>query len=1077
MTAPNPVFSDHCPVSSVSTCVHVWITTLAVYLWIFATPVVAQTYQASVRGIVRDASRQPVAGLTLTLTREETGEVRTTTSGELGEFALAQLPPGRHRLELDAPGHAHYVHVLTLEVAQAAWIDARLQIAARGEDVTVTAPRVPLELDSAARGTLIDEQWVARLPLDGRNFLELALLAPGAAPAAPGSATSIRGDFAFNANGAREDANSYVLDGAYNVDPELNGVGVRPPVDAIRAFEVTTSTYDASFGRNAGAQVNVVTKSGSNRFDGTLYGFLRNGALDARNVFAPQGEQAPEYERSQLGGSAGGPLVRDRLFFFADYEGTRLTEGTTRLANVPTLAERQGDFTQSLSEPPIDPFTGQPFAGGIIPPERLDPVGVAVAALYPAPNRDAPSANFVSSPSLRDRNDQFDGRVDRLLGSASTLTARYSFADRRLYEPFSGAGFATVPGFGTNVPRRAQHLGVSLGQVLSSRLVNEARVAWSRVSSGTFHENMGHSLNRDLGLPELSPNDRDWGLSFITVTGHSPLGDGFNEPQHSSTNMVQVGDTLTWTRGDHLVKTGIDVRALGQDAYRDVQSRGFLTFSNQAFSGHALADLLLGLPTLTGGAQIDNPQRLRAHSLNVFINDSVRVTPALTLSAGLRYEYNAPAVDADDRATLYDPATGSLVRVGADGMPRGGYVSDRNNVAPRVGAAWALGSNARTVIRGGYGLHYDQSALAPSEGLYFNEPYYDVNTYFPLPERPLTLDDPFPDDFPVPQPNAALAIQRDLQTAALHHFSAGVQRQLGGSASVDVAYVGSRGRHLTAARDLNQPSPSPQPLNPRPNPGFADITFIESRATSQYDSLQLAYSQRLDRGLSVLAAFTLGKSTDDRSSFFASAGDANFPQDSNNVAAENGRSNFDVRQRFSLAFAYALPFGRGRTWLQDRAWVSALLGEWDVEGVVILQSGRPFTVALLPEVDNSNTGRASLGFGANDRPNQVRDPSVSDPSPDRWFDTTAFALPPFGTFGNVGRNTLEGPGYQNLNLGLLKHLPLGTSARAQIRVEVFNLLNRTNFDLPDNFFGSPTFGQILSAGAPRRVQIGVKILW
>jgi hypothetical protein len=286
-----------------------------------------------------------------------------------------------------------------------------------------------------------------------------------------------------------------------------------------------------------------------------------------------------------------------------------------------------------------------------------------------------------------------------------------------------------------------------------------------------------------------------------------------------------------------------------------------------------------------------------------------------------------------------------------------------------------------------------------------------------------------------------------------------VQRRLGPSRLVEVAYVGSRGRNLIAGRDLNQPAPSPQPLNLRPNPFFGDITYIESRASSHYDSLQLRFEQHAVRGLSVLAAYTLGKSEDDASAFFPSGGDPNFPQDSNNLAAEWGRSNFDVRHRASVSLAQSLP--------------------WDMQvtSVITLQSGRPFTVALLPENDNSNTGRSALGFGANDRPHVSGDPSLGDPDQTQWFHTAAFSLPAFGTFGNAGRNILDGPGYANVNVALLKHVRLGAATRLQLRAEAFNVFNRTNFDLPDNYFGSPTFGQVLSAQAPRRVQLGARLLF
>jgi hypothetical protein len=1021
--------------------------------------VAAQNYLASVRGMVTGPTGDLLSGATLTLTREETGETREAATGADGEFTIVPVAPGEHSLVIRAQGYAPYERRFTLTVNRAEWIAATLSVAVPPVTVDVTAEAPVIDRETAALSTLIDADQVAKLPLDGRNFLELTLLAPGIAPSAQGSAASVRGEFAFSSDGGREDSNAYVLDGVYNHDPKLNNVAVRPPVDAIREFEVLTGTYDASFGRNAAAQINVITRSGANRLAGTAYTFIRNGALDARNFFAPRDEDAPEYERYQYGGSVGGPIRSNRAFFFADYEGTRLDEGITRITTVPTAAERAGDFSQSAA-PPLIPGLGFPFPGGQIPEFAQNPVGRAIANLYPLPNRPGAAGNFVSSPTLVDNADLFDVRTDYVFGQASTLTARYSFADRRLLEPFSGPAFSAVPGYGNNVPRRAQNLAASWTHPVSASLVNEARVAWTRVSIGVLQENQGVSVNQQVGLPDLSSNPRDWGLSFITISGYSPLGHEYNNPQEGTTNMVQVLDTVSWATGRHLVKAGADLRATRQTGFRDVQARGNISFvSPSPFTGNPLADLLLGLPLFSTGARLDNPQNLRTHSFNLFVNDSFHATPNLTITAGLRYDYNSPPVDADDRATLYDPATGALVPVGTGGMPSGGYDPDRNNFGPRLGIAWTPDAAGRTVLRGGYGLYFDQSALATSELLYFNQPFFDLSFYFPLPQFPLFLNDPWPADYPLPTPDSALAIQRDFQTGRLHHFSASVQRQLGRTRAIEAAYVGTRGNDLIAVRDINQPAPSSQPLNLRPNPFFADITFAESRAESQYDSLQLKFQQRLDRGLTFLAAYTLSKSTDDASGFFPSAGDPNFPQDSNNVAAERGRSNFDVRHRFALSAAYMLPL------------------EIQLQGIVTLQSGRPFTVALLPEIDNSNTGRSVLGFGANDRPNQVGNPDVSDPGPDQWFNPAAFAFPQFGTFGDVGRNTLEGPGYQNVNLGVMREFRFGAASRLQLRLEAFNLFNRVNFDLPDNFAGSRTFGRILSAGAPRRIQIGAKLLY
>jgi hypothetical protein len=1039
---------------------------------------VAQTPRASIRGLVTDRSRASLAGVEMRLVQEATNLVRTFVSGAEGEFAISLLPPGDYRLEVERNGYKKYIQKIALQVNQELRVEVVLEVGTLAEEVIVVAPRAPLKKDSAALGTVIETRQISGLPLDGRNFLELSLLVPGAAPAAPGSAGSVRGDFAFNINGAREDSNNFLLDGVYNLDPKLNTFGVKPPVDAVQEFEILASTYDASFGRNPGAQVNVVLKTGANQLHGTAYEFFRNGALDARNYFAPAGEPAPRYQRNQFGFSLGGPIVKERTFFFADYEGTRVREGITRVTNVPTLAERNGDFSQSLFPKPLIPGTTQPFPGNQVPQPFQHPVGRAIAALYPLPNRNVPFQNFVSSPIQRDRNDHFDVRLDHVLSRAATLAVRYSFGDRNLFEPFSGPTFAAVPGFGTQIPRRAQNVMLSETHILSPAWVNDVRVAFNRVAAGSFHENFGRSINQSVGLPELSRNPRDFGLSFITLTGYSPLGDEFNNPQHSVTNTFQVLDNASYTRGRHLLKFGFDFRAAQQNAFRDVQSRGFLTFSSQVpITGNALADLLLGLPLLTGGARLDNHQHLRTESYNFYLNDSFRLRPDLTLLFGLRYEYNSPAVDTTDRANLYDPATRSLVRVGTGAVPRSGYEADKNNFAPRIGLAWTPGRNGNTVLRSGYGLYYDQSSLAPGEGLYFNAPFFTLNLFFPLPGLPLTLSDPFPSFFPVAFPPSGFAFQRDLRTPYMQHWNLSVQQQFGRSRVLEAAYVGSKGAKLLTARDLNQPRPRVQQPNLRPVPQFADIIFQESSANSSYHSLQVRFQQRFDKGLSLLSSYTWSKSLDNASGFFSSAGDPNFPQDSNNVGAERGRSNFDVAHRFSLSYSYDLPLGRGHALFGDHGWLTSLLTGWQTYGVITLQAGRPFTVALLSEIDNSNTGRSNLGFGANDRPNLVGKARLDQGRPERWFNPAAFAFPPFGSFGNAGRNILEGPSFHNINASLVKNTALREEVNLQFRAEFFNLFNHPNFDLPDNFLGSPTFGRIRSAHSPRRIQFGVKLVF
>jgi hypothetical protein len=1039
----------------------------------------AQTLDATVWGEIAESSGAIIPKVLIKATNEETGEKRRATSDSDGRFTLSNLSPGLYRLEVEASGFRRYVAGgIQLQIGQNLRLKLSLEPGGPADvQVVVFAKQSLVEPDATKLGAVIENPQIVNLPLDGRNFLELSLLLPGAAPAAQGSPGSVRGNFAVNVNGAREDSNNFVLDGAFNNDPKLNTFAVNPPADGIREFEILTSSYDASFGRSGGAQISMALKSGTNQFHGTAYEFFRNASLDARNFFARSEDGTPRYQRNQFGFSVGGPVRKDRAFFFVDYEGRRMREGITRATNVPTELERMGDFSQSAL-PPLDPYTQSPFEDGRIPPERISESGKAIAALYPLPNRAVPGQNYISSPILSDRDDHFDVRMDFSLSDKSSLITRYSFSDRELYEPFTGPNFARVPGYGSNLLRRAQNVLIGEDHIFSSTLVNQIRFAVNRVAAGVFQESRAGSLNQQVGLPELSSNPRDFGLSFITVSGFSPVGDEYNNPQHGVTNVFQLSDTVTYSKKRHLIKLGGDVRALQQNAFRDIQARGFLAFSDYGqVTGNGLADLLLGFITYSGGAHLDNPQYLRTESLSFFVQDTYRMGRDFTLQLGLRYEYNSPPVDLYDRATSFDPVSKTLVPVGQGGMPRSVYEPDRNNWAPRLGIAWSPGVEHKTVLRAGCGVYYDQSSLAPGEGLYFNMPYYDFKLYYPLPGFPLVLDDPFPSDYPLSIPGSALGFDRWLRTPYLQQWNLSVERQLGGSSLIEIAYVGSKGSKILSARDINQPAASPVRPNPRPLPEFADITFLESRGNSTYNSFQTRFQQRLRSGTTALVSYTLGKSLDETSTFFSSAGDANFPQDSARPGAEKGRSGFDLRHRLSLSYLFDLPFGRGRKLLANRGFISELLAGWATSGILTFQSGRPFTVALLPEIDNSNTGIGALGFGSNDRPDRIAAGTLTSPTPERWFDTSAFVFADYGSFGNSGRNILDGPGYQDFSVSLAKNSRVRESLDIQFRFELFNAFNHANFDLPDGFLGSPTFGRVNSAQSPRRIQFGLKFIF
>ncbi len=1038
---------------------------LATALFAIILAAQGQTVRGTIEGIVSDASKHGVASVGVAVSNEETGATRTVMTNSQGEFTAAGLVPGNYHVDVEAKGFGKYGRILKLEVDQEIRLDIELQAAGR-DFVEVTAAPALIRQDSSALGGVIENRLIVGLPLDGRNFYELSLLLPGVAPPAQGSAGSVRGAFTVNVNGAREDSDGFLLDGAYNGDPKLNGVSVTSPVDAIREFEVATSTYDSSFGRNAGGQINVVTRSGGNQLHGTLYEFFRNGAMGATNFFAPGGQPAPKYQRNQFGATLGGPIKKDRTFFFADYEGTRLSAGETLVTNVPTAQERVGNFTQSLT-PAIDPTTGGLLQGQTLPSYYLNPIGVAIAALYPLPNRNVPGANYVSSPSQFDNQNHFDVRVDHAIGHADNLFFRYSFVDDRFFDPFGGSGFSAVPNYGLLIPSRSQNTSFGETHTFTPSLINEVRIAFNRVSNGDYQQNQGVSINHQIGLPELSANPRDWGLSLISVNGYSPLGDEYTSPEHGTTNTYQIGDNVTWTHARHLVKFGFDSRILQQNAYRDVQSRGFIDFTGELI-GNPLEELLLGAPTESGGATMNNPEHLRTHSYNFFVNDTWRVRQDFTVTVGLRYEYNSPGVDAANRAAVYDPATGALAQVGQAGFPRAGYNADLNNFAPQIGLAWSPGGRGNTVIRAAYGIHYDQSSLAISEGLYFSAPYYNLNVFYPIEGLyNLSLSNPFPKDFPYPYPASATAFERNLRTPYIQQWNFGIQRQLGKSRVAEIDYVGSKGTRLIDSRDINQGLPSTNPDNLRPNPYFSDVDIIESNADSIYHSLQARFEQRLSQGLSALASYTYSKSIDDASGFFTTTGDPNFPQNSRDLSAERGRSDFDIRQRFTLSYAYDLPFAKGHRWL----------GGWQSFGVLTFQTGQPFTVMLLQDNDNSNTGFSNLGYGANNRPNVVGNPHLSNPGATAWFNTKAFAVAPYGTFGNAGRNILDGPGLATIDFSIVKNTHVTERLNTQFRAEFFNLINHTNFNLPDNFLGDPTFGQITSAQDPRRLQLALKFLF
>ena len=521
-------------------------------------PMAAQVVVGSIRGRVVDPSGGAIAGATVTVSDRATGLTRSLLTNRTGSYVAPGLAAGEYDLRVSAPGFLTMEREnVVLRVGRRLVEDFELALGEQSQTVTVTADLELVEEASTAIGTAISNNYVVDLPLDGRNFLELALLVAGSAPAATGSPGSERGRFAFQAAGMREDMNAFIYDGVYAIDPVLNSFTFTPPVDAVREFRIETANSAAGLGRNSGAQVSVELKRGANKLHGTVYEFLRNDSLDARNFFDLPDRGRPKLRRNQFGFSLGGALRKNSTFFFGDYEGLRERRARTRTTNVPTEAERRGDFSSSALPKPFDFLSGRPFANAQLP--LMHPVGQAVANLYPTPNRAVAGQNYVGAPIGSDDHDKFDVRLDHRLGRRGLLSGRYSSADRTRFEPYAAASFSSVPGYGNDLDERGRNAMLSETHSFGGRWVNEARFGYNRVDSRTFHENSGASVNRQVGLPDFSDRERSLGLSFIEVTGLSSLGGEFNNPQDSTTDSYQLSDNLSFATGQQAFRSPLRV--------------------------------------------------------------------------------------------------------------------------------------------------------------------------------------------------------------------------------------------------------------------------------------------------------------------------------------------------------------------------------------------------------------------------------------------------------------------------------------------------------------------------------------
>lgn len=1023
---------------------------------LFATSAFGQITTGTISGYIFDPARLPIQNAKVVVKDTARSTSRPALTDVNGFYRVTDLLPSSYQVQVAAMGFAAAQSAqLRLEVNATREVDFNLAVAGQEQSVTVRASASTIQTESSDVSTVIDQQRIDGLPLNERDFLQLALLTPGVTTPVEGSELSARGAFAMHANGAREEYNDFLLDGVDNNDQDTNRYILQPPVDAIQEFKIATNSYSAEYGRNAGAQVNVITRSGSNELHGFAYEYLRNRLIDSANSF-DQGTK-PELIRNQFGAGLGGPIRKNRTFYFVNFDALRGREGFSQGGTVPTVAERQGNFANT-SITAKDPFTGQPFPGNTIPASRIDPLAARYLSLFPLPNASG-AANFLGQPVERDANSQFSGRLDQRLGESGRLTLRYSYGRKNLFEPFT-QNSTQIPGYGDYVYDTGHNAMAQYSRSFGARTENSLILGMNRASRDIYQQNYQTDVNKLWGLNYLPTLARDFGYPSVSVAGFSQVGDVTELPIVRAENTFQVSDTLSMVRGAHSIKVGADVRRIQQNGVLDIYSRGALSFSGN-ISGSGISDVLLGYPTFDIQSQANNPQAQRTTAVGTFVQDDWKVTRQLTLNLGLRYDYFSPPVDPHNHMSDLNLATGMLEQVGTNGISRSGIRPDYTNFAPRMGFAYS--PTPDIVIRGGYGIYYDGGMLTVNSAMYFNPPYFNIYVFFPSATSLLTLSNPFPLNRGFVPPASLSMVDPNLTTSYMQSWNLNIQRDLHRIGTFSIGYAASKGTHLIRSLDLNQPFPGPGPLSARePYPAFSNIFFAESGADSEYQSLQVTFNRRLARGLSMLGTYTFSKSIDDTSAFLGTTGDKNFPQNSHDYHAEHGLSNFDTTNRMVMAFVYDLPFQSNRA-----------LRHWESAAIITAQSGQPFTPIL--EFDNSNTGNVGGTFGS-DRPNVVGDPYLANPTAQEWFNTAAFAIAPPYHFGDAGRNILRGPGLATVDLSLTRRFVLNERVALAVIAQAFNLVNRENLNTPNNFADNPaTFGQIFSAKAPRQVQLALRL--
>ncbi len=1066
----------------------------------------AQMNTGDITGRVVDPAGGIIAGAEVVAVNADTQQSFHETTNEAGRYLLTGLPPGTYKLTAGIAGFKQSVaDNVFLHLNEHLRQDFSLELGDERETVIVQAAPGLVQSESVEIKDVIQSQQVTDLPLENREFLELTLLSEGVVNPPGGT----RGDSLqqtgtlINVLGQRTGHNLFLVDGVSVTDEYFNNLVLSPSPDDTAEFMIDKTNYSAEFGGKSGGVINIVTKSGTDHLHGSAYEFVRNNIFDAKNFFDLPGP-TPAFRENQFGAAAGGPIVKNRVFFFVNYDGQRTRTSLSDLFSVPTVAERAGNFAGAAAI--VDPVTHQAVAGNNIandPSLHLDPAAMALLAMLPPPTPGlAGQNNLLSVQEQSYDNNQYNARLDLRLSDRDNSFWRASEFDANELDPFGSSVLneALLPGFGRTLATHSVNLAASETHTFSPTLIDEFRFGWLRVSGGQGDPNAGNPFSSQYGLQGVTTNAADMGYPQVSLSNaFSTIGSaaGFTSRVDKD---FELFDNVLMHRGSHSLEFGAYFFHLGFNPSYPNDARGLYTYSG-AYTGIPLADFLLGYPAQAQvgiGRGTENATTNWAH---VYAEDRWQIKPDLTIDAGLRYEYDGNLVAGTNQTSDIDlaapagpafvvagnpqalpPGANSLASISPLPVVSASSVGWNNSLltprylrlSPRLGVAWRIPGSHEMVVRAGFGIYTNQAAYSVLQNLAENMPFFLVKTVSNSASTQAFTGALTTENILAQNPTGAIGangVNHSYQIEYNEVWNLAIQRALTPNMTIEAEYIGSRTVHADSSTDVNVPLPGQGAVQARrPYPQLAPFTTIRWDGWATFNGLTLKVTRRFATGLSFDADYTLSKSIDDASDTGTTNAEYNLPQNPYAPGLESALSSFDHRNRFTANAIYDFPFARGTS-----GWRHLAFGDWRGSTIVMVQSGAPFSVNLSAAQDVANIGL--IGGNNLERPNLIANPNAGPQTSTKWFNTSAFALPAQYTFGDAGRNIVTGPGLANVDLSLQKSWSLRENEAIQFRWDAFNALNHPNFNLPGRIYGAANFGVITSAQQARELQFALKWLF